>query len=335
MGGVISTISLLLLLLSSWGAKADTYPSRPVRIIIPFSAGGVSDLVARIVFNKFAEQLKQQTIIDNRPGGAGNIATEAVLRSPSDGYTLYISDPSGFLSANVTLFPKTPFDSSKDLTPVVLIGTTRAVVVVSSKLPVQTINDLVAMAKAKPGELRYGSTGIGSPGHLNGELFKRLAGVDITHIPYRLIPQGTADLISGEISLWFGPIPTFLSFIRGGQMRALAVSGDTRSQDLPDVPTVKETSLGDFDASTMYALYVPTGTPREVIETIQHNVTQIVSLPDVQLQLKAAGVEPRIESAEFLEKVFKEKTKSRLKGRSQSFHRKGRSPKSRMAAAHQ
>jgi tripartite-type tricarboxylate transporter receptor subunit TctC len=279
-----------------------------VRIVIPFSAGGVSDLVARIVFNKFSEELKQQTIIDNRPGGAGNIATEVVVRSPADGYTLYISDPSGFLSANVTLFPKTPFDASKDLTPVVLIGTTRAVVVVSSKLPVQTLDQLVSTAKGNPGALRYGSTGIGSPGHLNGELFKRLAGVEITHIPYRLIPQGTADLISGEISLWFGPIPTFLSFIRGGQMRALAVSGDTRSADLPDVPTVREAGLGEFDASTMYALYVPTGTPTDVIAKIREDVERVVAMPDVEVKLRAAGVEPRIENSEFLEKVFKEKT---------------------------
>jgi tripartite-type tricarboxylate transporter receptor subunit TctC len=282
-------------------------PARQMRVILPFSAGGVSDLVARIVFTKYAEQSKQQVVIDNRPGGAGNIATEAAVRAPTDGSTVYMADPTGFLAANVTLFPKTPFNVAVDLAPVVLIGTTRAVVVVSSKTTEQSIGELVAAAKRRPGDFRYGSTGIGSPGHLNGELFKRLADVDITHVPYRLIPQGTADLISGQISLWFGPIPTFLSFIRGGQMRALAVSGETRSADLPEVPTVREAGLGEFDASTMYALYVPAGTPREIIDRIRQDTQAVVGLPDVDAALRRGGVEPRIEGADFLARTLNDK----------------------------
>lgn len=290
-------------------AQAEDYPSRVVRVILPFSVGGTSDLIARIIFDKIGEQSNFKSLIENRPGGAGNIATEAVVRSPADGYTLYLADPTGFLSANVTLFPKTPFNPATDLTPVILVGATRAVVVVSSKTEIKNIPDLIALSKSQPGGIRYGSTGIGSPGHLNGELFKRLLGIEMTHIPYRLIPQGVGDLISGQISLWVGPAPTFVSFIRSGQMRALAVSGDTRSSEFPDVPTVNEAGFGNFDVSNLYALYVPTGTPPEVIATIRQRVERAVAMPDVAAKLKTAGVEPATGDASFLQRTFNNKVK--------------------------
>src|SRR5262245_30898615 len=208
-----------LLALSLAPAAAQDYPNRPVRVVVPFAAAGVTDVVARIVFDKVGQSLGQTVVIDNRPGAGGTIGIDQVAKSPPDGYTLVMADPSASLPANVTLYPRLPFHPLKDLAPIASFGSTGAVLLVTNSLPARTIKEFVELGRSKPGELSFVSTGNGTPGHLNGELFTRLVGIKAVHVPYRVVGQGTTDLIAGRISFWIAPIPTNLQQIRAGQLR--------------------------------------------------------------------------------------------------------------------
>jgi tripartite-type tricarboxylate transporter receptor subunit TctC len=287
-----------VLLAANDRAAAIEYPTKTIRVVVPFAAAGVTDIVARIVFDKVAQSLGQQVIIDNRPGAGGTIAVDVVAHSAPDGYTLVMADPSGSLPANVTLYPKLNYHPLHDLAPIAILGTTGAVLLVTNDLPAKTIQEFVAFAKAKPGELTFVSTGNGTPGHLNGELFTRLAGIKAVHVPYRVVSQGVTDLITGRVSFWVAPIPTMLPQIQAGQLRPLAVAGETRSHDLPGIPTIKESGIGQFDASTTYALFAPAGTPREIVDRIHEELKHALDLDDVQKKLRAAGVEPKIGTPE-------------------------------------
>jgi tripartite-type tricarboxylate transporter receptor subunit TctC len=303
---------IIALAAASWlmdhgDGRADSYPLHSIRIIVPFAPGGVTDIVARIVFDPMAELLGQPAVVENRPGASGTIATEFVAESPPDGYTLLVNDPSGPLATSVSLYPSRNFDPAARLTPVAPIGTTGAVLVVSPKLPVETLQDFIALAKQKPGELLYGSTGVGTPGHLNGELFKRVVGIEAIHVPYRVGTVGVTDLISGRLSFWIIPLPAVLPYIKNGQLRALAVAGEHRLKDLPDVPTVKESGFGDFDVSTMYALFAPIGTSAEDIGMLSRTMTQVLKRDDVRERLDKAGVEPLLGPPDIVGEVLKTK----------------------------
>ena len=278
-------------------AQSDTYPSRNIRLFIPFAAAGVMDIVGRIVFEKVGASLRQTVVVENRPGAGGTIAMGELARSAPDGYTIAIADPAGSLAAGVSLYPKLPYDPRISFVPVGQVGMSGAVLSVSPALPVKTIQEFVALAKARRGELTYGSAGNGSPGHLNGELVKRLVGIEAIHVPYRVGSQAVTDLMTGQISFWISPIATVLPQIQAGQVRPLAVAGDTRSPDLPDVPTIKETGLGDYNASTSYAFIVPAGAPQFVVDILQAELKRAVESPDVQQRLRAAGVEPQFAPA--------------------------------------
>jgi tripartite-type tricarboxylate transporter receptor subunit TctC len=275
-------------------ADAADYPSRTVKVVVPFAAAGVTDIVARVVFDKVGRALNQNFVVDNRPGAGGTIAIEQTVNAPADGYTIVMADPSGSLAANVTLYPKLAYDPVRDLAPIAIFGTTGANLVVPAQLPVTTAQELVAMAKQKPGELTFASTGIGTPGHLNGELFSRLAGITTVHVPYRVVGQAVTDMIAGRISFWIAPIPTMLQNVRQGQLRPLAVAGEARSADLPGVPTVKETGIGDFDAGTTYAVFAPARTPREVVQKLHAEIGRALDDLEVQDKLRKAGVSPKI-----------------------------------------
>jgi len=278
-------------------ARALEYPNRSIRVVIPFAAAGVTDIVSRILFDRVAQSIGQPVIIDNRPGAGGNIGVDQVAKSPPDGYTLVVADPSSSLPANVTLFPKLGFHPVKDLVPIAGFGTTGAAVIATKSLPVGSIREFVAFAKSKPGELMFGSTGIGSPGHLNGELFSRHVGIKAVHVPYRVGSQGTTDLLTGRIHFWVAPIPTRLEQVRSGELRALAIAGNDRSADLPAVPTIKESGFGDFDASTAYAVFAPSGTPTEVVNKLFVEIRHALDEDVTQKKLRAAGVEPKIGTA--------------------------------------
>jgi tripartite-type tricarboxylate transporter receptor subunit TctC len=276
-------------------------------VVVPFAAAGVTDIVARILFDRVSQSLGQTIIIDNRPGAGGTIAVDQVAHSPPDGYTLIMADPSGSLPANVTLYPKLNFHPVRDLEPIAILGTTGAVLLVANNVPANSVQEFVTLAKSKPGELTFASTGNGTPGHLNGELFARLAGIKAVHVPYRVVSQATTDLITGRISFWIAPIPTNLQQVRAGQMRALAVAGEARSRDLPGIPTIKESGLGDYDASTTYALFAPAGTPAPVTEKLHAEIKGALDDEVVQQKMRAAGVEPKIGSPGELKAMLAEK----------------------------
>ena len=297
-----------LALLPLGAARAADWPTRPVRIIVPFAASGVTDIVTRIVFDKVGQQLGQQMIVDNRPGAGGTIAVDLAVHAAPDGYTFIMADPSGSLPANVTLYPTLKYDPRRDLTPVAIIGTTGAAVTVPASSPVKTLHDLVDLAKQKPGELTFVSVGNGTPGHLNGELFSRLVGIKATHVPYRIMSQAVTDIIAGRVSFWIVPIPGLLQHIKAGEVRALAVAGDTESPDLPGVKTVEELGFGHYDASTTYALFGPAGTPKDITGRMYEEIKKALDSPEVQEKLRKAGVEPKMGTPEQATKMLEERT---------------------------
>jgi tripartite-type tricarboxylate transporter receptor subunit TctC len=278
---------------ASSGSAAD-YPERPIRVVVPYAGAGTMDIAARILFERVSQEIGQPVLIDNRPGAGGNIGIEQVAKSAPDGYTLVLGDPMTSLSANVSLMPNLSFNPLKDLVPVANFGTTGVAVIVAPSLPVKTLPDFVAYAKSRPGELLYGSTGNGSPGHLNGEIFAKLVGIEAVHVPYRVGGQGTTDLLMGRVHFWLAQIPTRLEQVRNGQLRALAVAGNERSVDIPDVPTVKELGYGDFDASSAYAVFAPAGVPSGVITKLYNAIRDALQNERVVASLQAAGLDAKL-----------------------------------------
>jgi tripartite-type tricarboxylate transporter receptor subunit TctC len=278
--------------LASLGAAE--YPERPIRVVVPFAGAGTTDIASRILFDRVSKSIGQTIIIENRPGAGGNIGLDQAAKSPADGYTLVVADPMTSFSANVTLMPNLAFNPLKDFVPIANFGTTGAAIIVTPSLPANSLAELVALAKSKPGQLLYGSTGNGSPGHLNGEVLARLLGIKAVHVPYRNGGQGTTDLLAGRIHFWIAQIPTRLEQVRQGQFRALAVAGSERSPDLPDVPTVRETGYGDFDASSNYAVFAPTGVPNAVVARLHDEISKALRDETVVTKLRAAGLEPKL-----------------------------------------
>jgi tripartite-type tricarboxylate transporter receptor subunit TctC len=294
---------MTLVVVATFPASAQ-FPDRPIKVVVPFAAAGVTDVVARVVFDHVSRAINQTIVIDNRPGAGGTIGIEQVANTAPDGYTLIMADPSGSLPANVTLYPALRFHPIRSFSPIAIFGNTGAVLLVSNELPVKTAQDLVALAKSKPGELTFASTGAGTPGHLNGELFSRLAGIKAVHVPYRIVGQAVTDLMAGRVSFWIAPIPTMLQNVRQKQLRPLAVAGDQRSSDLPGIPTVKETGIGDFDASTTYAVFAPAGTPRDIINRLHVEIKRALDNETVQQKLLGAGVTPGIGTPEDVTKML-------------------------------
>ena len=300
----LSVFLVFLLTIAVGDANALDYPKQTIKVVVPFAAAGVTDIVARVVFDRIARTTGQTIVIDNRPGAGGTIAVEQVVNAPPDGYTLVMADPSGSLPANVTLYPNLKYHPIRDLTPVAIFGNTGAVLLVNNDLPVKSAQDLVALGKSKPGELTFASTGVGTPGHLNGELFSRLAGIKAVHVPYRVVGQAVTDFVAGRIAFWIAPIPTMLQNVRQGQLKPLAVAGGQRSGDLPGIPTVQETGIGNFDASTTYALFAPPGTPRDIVDWVHNQIGRALEDEAVQQKLRAAGVTPKIGAPEEVTKML-------------------------------
>jgi tripartite-type tricarboxylate transporter receptor subunit TctC len=288
--------TLIALVLFASSAAAQTYPAHSIKVIVPFSAAGVQDIVTRIVFDKVAAILGQSVIVENRPGAGGTLAMAAVAAATPDGYTLAISDPRGSLAAAPSLYQNLSYDPRTSFEPVAMVGSSGAALSVGKDFPAATLADLVNMAKSKPGELTFGSVGNGTPGHLNGERFKRLVGIDVVHVPYRQISQAITDLMTSRISFWISPVATVLPQLNAGQVRALAVAGDARLSDIPDVPTIKESGFGDYDASTAYAFFAPAGTPPTVIEVLAKAIEGALKDPDVRAKMEKAGVTPRFDT---------------------------------------
>jgi tripartite-type tricarboxylate transporter receptor subunit TctC len=267
-------------------ARADTYPSRPVHLIIGYTPGGSADMTARLFGQWLSQRLGQQFVVESRPGGGTNIATEAALHAPPDGYTLLLASPAN--ATNPALFAKLNFDFLRDTTPVAGLIRFPDVVVVNPGLPVHTIPELIAYAKANPGKLNFGSSGIGSTLHVAGELFKMMTGVDIVHIAYRGGAPALVDLMSGRVQVMFDNVPTSLPYIKAGKLRPLAVTSTTRAAVLPDVPIVADYVPG-YEANAWYGIVGPKGVPPDIVEKLNREVNTILAEPQVKKQLADLG----------------------------------------------
>jgi tripartite-type tricarboxylate transporter receptor subunit TctC len=270
-------------------ARAQGYPSRPVRIVVGFAAGGGVDIVARLIAQWLSERLGEQFVIENRPGAATNIATEAVVRSPADGYTLLAVDATAAI--NATLYDKLNFNFIRDIAPVAGIIRVANVMEVNPSFPAKTVPEFIDYAKANPGKINFASGGNGAPPHVSGELFKMMTGVDIVHISYRGLASALTDLIGGQVQVMFGTMPPSIEYIRAGKLRALAVTTATRSAALPDIPTVGEFVPG-YEASTWYGLGAPRNTPAETIEKLNKEINAAFSDPRMNARLADLGGMP-------------------------------------------
>jgi tripartite-type tricarboxylate transporter receptor subunit TctC len=270
---------------------AQTWPSKPVTIVAPFPPGGPIDVLARLVGEKFRERTGQAVVVENRPGGAGNIGIVAVAKSVPDGYT-WLFVPQGNITINATLMKNLPFDWDRDFVPVTLVAQAPNVLAVNPSVPVRSVAELIAYAKANPGKVTYGSPGVGSSLHLAGELFAREAGIDIVHVPYKGTTQAMQDLMGGQVTLMFGSLPTLMPQVRAGKLRALAVTTAQRSSAAPDLPTLIESGLRGFDVPSWYGALVPAGTPPATVARIQQEIAAIVTAPETRAALEAQGLFP-------------------------------------------
>lgn len=270
-------------------AYPQGYPQKPIRFVLPFPPGGGTDTLGRVVGQKLGETLGQQVIIDNRPGAGANIGAEVAAKSPPDGYTLFMGNVAHTI--NVTLYSRLNYDLLRDFAPVTMLGLTPNLIVVHPSVPAHTVKQLIALAKAKPGELNYASAGSGSSSHLAGELFKNLTGVQMVHVPYKGGGPAVTNLMAGEASVGFATMPSVLAQAKSGKLRALAVTTGRRSQGAPEVPTVIEAGLPGYEASTWYCLLVPAATPKEIIMRLNVDTGKVLAMPDVNARLTGLGYE--------------------------------------------
>jgi tripartite-type tricarboxylate transporter receptor subunit TctC len=273
-----------------WAYAAESYPSKPIRIIVPFVPSGPTDLNARIVGQKLTEAWGQSVIVDNRPGAGGIIGSEAVAKAAPDGYTLLAANP-GPLTIAPSLRTKMGFDTLKDLQPVILVTNTSSVLALHPSLPVKTVKEFVALAKRAPGELKYGSPGIGTVGHLTWELFSNLAGIQLTHVPYKGTAQANNDFFAGQIELRTLSVPFALTMARTGKVRLLAITSLKRFELIPDVPTVDESGLKGFETGNWNGIMAPAGTPRDIVLRLHDEIQRRVLNSDVRQQLIRDGYE--------------------------------------------
>jgi len=268
-------------------AHAQSYPSKPIRIIIPFPIGGIADVFARIIGGKLNEAWGQPVVIENRAGAGGNIAAEFVAKSPPDGYTLVVGSI-GTHAVNVSLFKKIAFDPVKDFAPISMMLEADGLLVLHPSVPAKTVKDLIALAKSRPGQIIYASAGNGTAGHLSGELLKSMAKVDMVHVPYKGNVPAITDLIGGQTSLLFATMPTVLPHVKSGRLNAIAVTGAKRSPAAPEVPAIAETLPG-YDVTNWVGAFAPAGTPREVVNKLHAEIVRVMQAPEIQQRLLIEG----------------------------------------------
>ena len=272
------------------GAAAQDYPSRPVRIVVPFAAGGPADIYARFIAIRLQESMGQAFVVDNRPGAGSIIGTDAVAKAAPDGYTLLLM--SNTHTVNESLIPNKPFQLLRDFAPIAPINASELVLVVRSGLPVNDLRDLLKQAKAKPGGMTYASSGPGTPYHMAGELFKAMAGVAIVHIPYKGSTGARTDVLGGQVDMMFDAVPTMIEHVRAGKLKALATTGLARSSVMPDVPTVAEAGVPKYEATIWLGLMAPKATPPAIVTRLNAEIGKIVANPEVVRAWKAQGATP-------------------------------------------
>jgi len=271
-------------------AAAQAWPAKPVRVVVGFTAGGTTDVLARNVGQQLGDKFKQPFVVDNKPGAGGNLGTEIAIRAPADGYTLLVASV-GPIAVNPTLYPKLGHNPQADLVPIVLLADVPNVLVVHPSVPADSLEQFVAYARANPDKLNYCSTGIGTSSHLSGFLLAKRAGLQVTHVPYKGA-DALNDLLSGRIQFMFATIPSVRQHIAAGSLRALAVSSAKRSRSLPDVPTVAERGFPGFEAGSWFGFFAPRGTPDEVVTTLNKAVNEIIAVPAVEAAMIKEGADP-------------------------------------------
>jgi tripartite-type tricarboxylate transporter receptor subunit TctC len=290
---MLRSTHILLSLLALWTAatpvQAETFPSRQVTIVSPYQAGGTSDIIARLIAKKLADVWKQPVIVENKAGANGGIGVMAVVKAPPDGYTL-LATASSALTINPLIYPNIAYDVARDLAPITRTGFVPNVLVVNPSLPARTVAELIALAKSKPGSLNYASQGNGSNGHLTGEMFRQQSSIDIVHIPYKGSAPAVTDLVGGQVQLMFDNLPSVLEQIRGGQLRALAVTTAARTATLPDVPTLDQSGLPGFDSSAWFAILVAGSTPEPMRAEIERAVVGIMKDDEITRKLAELGI---------------------------------------------
>jgi tripartite-type tricarboxylate transporter receptor subunit TctC len=288
-------------------AGAQTWPAKPIRMVVPFSAGaGISDILARLISQHLSVGLGHQVVIDNRPGAGGNLGGDIVAKAAPDGYTVLLG--SSFLAVNAYLYAQTPFDSLSDFVPVSSVAINPLLLVVHPSVPAMSVAELVALAKAKPGQLNYGSGGIGSTPFLATELFKATAKVEITHVPYKGGAPALADLAAGQLSMMIENMPGTMPFVRSGRMRALAITSRARSALQPDLPTMIEAGVPGYEMIGWNGLFFPKGTPPELVGRLNAELVKVLAKPDLKDQLAAIGAEPVGDSPQAFAAFFKDET---------------------------
>jgi tripartite-type tricarboxylate transporter receptor subunit TctC len=272
-------------------AAGDDYPSRPVKIVVPFAPGGSTDVVARILAEKLQAEMKQPFVVENRAGAGGNIGADVVAKSAPDGYTLLMGT-TGVLAINGFLYKDMSFDAQRDFAPVSYTSLITNILVVNPDVPARTVGELIQLAKARPGNLTFASSGAGSSTHLSAELFKSMAGLDIVHVPYRGSSQAIVDLMSGQVTMLFDNAPSSIPFVQQGKLRALAVTSTKRMPSLPDIPTIDESGVRGYESLSWSGIVAPAATPRPIVNKLNAAIDRILATDDVKKRFAAMGVDP-------------------------------------------
>ena len=303
-GWLMTAISGLLLAAGGALAQQD-YPTKPIRLIVPFAAGGGSDFVGRLIGQKLTEQMGQTVVVDNRPGAASLVGTQIVARAAPDGYTLLLAD-SGF-TINIAFFKDPQYDALKDFDPISVVAETPYILVVNPGLPyAASLKDFIAAAKAQPGKLSIGSAGSGSGTHMTGELFRLRSGIDVIHVPYKSVGPAISDVVAGQIQSTFATAPVTLPLVKAGRLKILAAATPTRSRLLPDVPTFAESGVNAVNVSNWYSVMSVGGTPKSVIRRLHDEITRAVAAPDMRERLAASALEPAPNTPEQFRKMIAE-----------------------------
>jgi tripartite-type tricarboxylate transporter receptor subunit TctC len=284
-----AALSLATLALTS---AAQSYPTRPIRVLIPFTAGSAADIIARAMEPQLREKLGQSLVIDNRGGAGGNIAAEMTAKSAPDGYTLMMGTI-GTHAINYSLYSKPPYHPIRDFTPIALVGDSPNVLVINPKVPANSIQELIALAKAHPGQLNYGSSGAGTSVHLSAELFSTMAGIKMVHVPFKGATEALTALLAGQLDLMFASLSSSIPLIKQGRLKAFAVTGAQRSPSIPELPTMSEAALPGYAAAAWYGLVGPVGIPRPIVTTLSNASLATIAMPEVKDRLFASGVEVR------------------------------------------
>ena len=302
--GVTALLTTLALVAISMPADAQTFPTRPVRIVVPFTPGGANDVIARVVAQRLTEPLGQQVLVDNRGGAGGAIGAELVARSPADGYTLLLANP-GPNAINPMLQPKTPYDPIKDFSMITLMAVSPQVLVAHPSMPVRSARDLVALAKSKPGQINYGSSGTGAITHLSMEFFKARTKTNMVHIPYKGANISLTELVGGQVSVMFAALGSIQSMLGSQRIRAIGVAANERTALLPGVPTIAESGIADFEVVNWFGIVGPANIPRPIVDRLNQTINRVVQSADSKERFSTMGFVPRGTTPEELEKHIK------------------------------